>query len=428
MLLTISLNFPSVNRKTNSGMNKAPSSNLSPSQKIIREFKKSEISKYGVSPSCPDTVKKSTAEWQVMYTTQITQKAKKFHDGALKVVTCGSQTRQSQQQQNQPVTPLPSTRYKPSPRPPFPKVIAEGDLSFRRFRAMLYDATGAILDSRFLKKDETIRSGEFLKFDGHLVDIGECEGDHKPLVDLNLQGGNCNVVKKTKTMQGQQVQTHTASSIEWEAMYTSQITQKSKKYHCGILRLASCGSYQMQVTLLAEDGTILSRKYLKLSEDVRTGSTLQLPSYVVEVGEQRKHPQAHAIMSFLKKPATQDGICGTEEASVEGCYASQSSDFVHSHLLGQLVQDSSSKRSAVKDHDQQISTMHNSGGEIVRSETVCNEILSQTSASVDFDERGDQQAKVLTSFSFAVGEGKSNISKSMLDVDVKGTGGSNKMP
>ncbi|KAK3030625.1 hypothetical protein RJ639_035829, partial [Escallonia herrerae] len=293
MLLTISLNFPSVNRKTSSGMNKAPSSNLSPSQKIIREFKKSEISKYGVSPSCPDTVKKSTAEWQVMYTSQITQKAKKFHDGALKVVTCGSQTRQSQEQQNQqPVTPLPRPG---TPPPLFPKVIAAGDLSFPLLtfscQAMLYDATGAIQDSRFLKMDETIRSGEFLKFDGHLVDIGECEGDHKPLVDLNLQGGNCNVVKKTKTMQGQQVQTHTGSSTEWEAMYTSQITQKSKKCHCGILRLASCCSYQMQVTLLAEDGTILSGKYLKLSEDVRTGSTLQLPSYLVEVGEQRKHPQ-----------------------------------------------------------------------------------------------------------------------------------------
>ncbi|KAK3024185.1 hypothetical protein RJ639_043762 [Escallonia herrerae] len=429
----------------------------------ITEFKKSEISKYGVSPSCPDTVKKSTAV-----------------DHSVLILGVYGHSLNSKSSSELPM-------------------------------AMLYDATGAILDSRFLKKDETIRSGEFLKFDGHLVDIGECEGDHKPLVDLNLQGGNCNVVKKTKTMQGQQVQTHTASSIEWEAMYTSQITQKSKKYHCGILRLASCGSYQKKVTLLAEDGTILSRKYLKLSEDVRTGSTLQLPSYPVEVGEQRKHPQveprsegssweenklnarssdvdnitlsrrapankpfwcgelpknalyrtigintlralplttlnqigecllpslyvmvavcaAHAIMSFLKKPATQDGICGTEEASVEGCYASQSSDVVHSHLMGRLVQDSSSKRSAVKDHDQQISTMHNSGGEIVRSETVCNEILSKTSASVDFDERGDQEAKVLTSFSFAVGAGKSNISKSMLDVDVKGTGGSNKMP
>ncbi|KAL6979429.1 hypothetical protein U1Q18_021095 [Sarracenia purpurea var. burkii] len=34
---------------------------------------------------------------------------------------------------------------------------------------------------------------------------------------------------------------------EWHVLYTTQITQNAKKYHSGILRLASCGSYQMQV-------------------------------------------------------------------------------------------------------------------------------------------------------------------------------------
>lgn len=36
---------------------------------------------------------------------------------------------------------------------------------------------------------------------------------------------------------------------EWDAMYTTQITQRAKKYSNGILRLTSCGSYQSQVSL-----------------------------------------------------------------------------------------------------------------------------------------------------------------------------------
>lgn len=34
------------------------------------------------------------AEWDVLYTTQITQKAKRFHDGVLKIISCGSLQKQ----------------------------------------------------------------------------------------------------------------------------------------------------------------------------------------------------------------------------------------------------------------------------------------------------------------------------------------------
>lgn len=43
---------------------------------------------------------------------------------------------------------------------------------------MLYDANWNQLDSRFLKNDENVRTGELLVFDTHLVDIGEPEEDH----------------------------------------------------------------------------------------------------------------------------------------------------------------------------------------------------------------------------------------------------------
>lgn len=50
-----------------------------------------------------------------------------------------------------------------------------------------------------------------------------------------------------------------------------------------------------QATLLNEDGTILSRKYLKSFEDVRSGSTFELPKYLVEVGEPRTCPEGKIV-------------------------------------------------------------------------------------------------------------------------------------
>ena len=35
--------------------------------------------------------------------------------------------------------------------------------------------------------------------------------------------------------------------IEWQVLYTRRLTQKAKKYHHGFLRLAICGSLEMQV-------------------------------------------------------------------------------------------------------------------------------------------------------------------------------------
>lgn len=65
---------------------------------------------------------------------------------------------------------------------------------------MLFDASRKLLNSRFLKKDEVIRSGESIAFDGHLVEIGEL----KPFTDLNVQGDNRNVAKETGTTHRQE--------------------------------------------------------------------------------------------------------------------------------------------------------------------------------------------------------------------------------
>ncbi|GFZ01512.1 hypothetical protein Acr_15g0001210 [Actinidia rufa] len=349
-------------------------------------------------------------EWQVLYTTQITQKAKRYHDGILRVAPCGSQGRQ----------------------------------------VTLYDVSRKLLDSRFLKKHEVIGYGESLAFDGHLVDIGEPEGDHKPLMDLKVQEKNFTAAGKTELSHGQQARRSSflengnpgsSDSVsplncikavktymrEWDALYTTQTTQKAKKHHSGVLRLASCGSYQMQVidlliqlkfcdvlhilfvkefehaivcqaTLLDEDKTILSHKYIKLCEDVRSGSTFELPNYVVEVGEPRTSPEedppknahsqkdvdsnfstvdvdnlklsrrvptdmplrdANGILSILRKSMTREGSVPLKSASVDLCHASQSSKFIQFDLQNQvdrhLVQDSNCESSAAVNHDEETS-------------------------------------------------------------------------
>ncbi|KAM0030173.1 hypothetical protein Hdeb2414_s0018g00534111 [Helianthus debilis subsp. tardiflorus] len=232
------------NNRTSMGrlhVRKGLSTNLSPSQKLIREFKRREVNIYSSSPSHPDTVKDDSTEWQVLYTTQLTQKAKKFHDGILKVAVSGLRGRQ----------------------------------------AVLYDETRRVLDSRFLKSEEIISAGDTMRFDGHIVDIVELKDD-KPLKSINVDESNCykqNAVQ-SKVQPDMKV---------WDVMYTAQVTQKAKKFHDGLLKLASSGSQgRQEVTLLAEDGTILSHRYLKLSEDINSGSSFNMTNYLVEVCESRK--------------------------------------------------------------------------------------------------------------------------------------------
>ncbi|CAK9166279.1 unnamed protein product [Ilex paraguariensis] len=330
---------------------------------------------------------------------------------------------------------------------------------------MLYDATRTLLDSRFLKKDEIIRSGESLAFDAHLVDIGETEEIHKAPMGLKAPERNCRVVGNRGTLHEQEDEAHNGSPVvEWDAMYMSHITQKNKKYHNGILLLALCGSYQKQVTLLTEDGNILSRKFLKLLEDVTTGSALKLPNYLVEVpelpfcecfnsdvlGESRKNASplkhvdsnfrsygtdkikfsrrvpakqpfrdVHEILSILKKPIIQERFGNMERASLEKRHASQSSGFFHSEIQNQVeeqtVQDFYHKRSATEDCDKEFTATHNYSGEISKSKAVDNDPSIEISESADSNNRGDSQPKFFTSSSFTLGSGESEISGLMVN-------------
>ncbi|KAH7667042.1 hypothetical protein IHE45_12G033700 [Dioscorea alata] len=142
-------------------------------------------------------------------------------------------------------------------------------------KVLLYDDCEKLIDSKFLKNDEVIECGRTVTLEAHLVDIGVLEESRAPLADINVTG-----VRSTER--------HGAGSQkEWNALYTTQITQKAKKFHDGFLRLSVCGSYIDQVTLLNEEGVVLSSKYVKSSEFIKTGKTFELPNYLVEIFELR---------------------------------------------------------------------------------------------------------------------------------------------
>ncbi|KAL3738362.1 hypothetical protein ACJRO7_019830 [Eucalyptus globulus] len=119
--------------KTKVEKHKQQTISLSPLQKIIRELKKNEMNRYGILQASPNSRTSSMTEWQVLYTTQITQKAKKYHDGFLQHKVRGSLGRQ----------------------------------------VPLYDASRKVLANKFLSEDKVLGTGKSLVLDSHIVDIGE---------------------------------------------------------------------------------------------------------------------------------------------------------------------------------------------------------------------------------------------------------------
>ncbi|RXI09783.1 hypothetical protein DVH24_021194 [Malus domestica] len=148
---------------------------------------------------------------------------------------------------------------------------------YSSLQIILLDASRNQIDCRFLKKDEVVAS----------VEIGEREGDRKPVAVLHIRENKHNVVAEAGITLNTLNRVMVLSPIKvlekvskMEVLYTTQITQKAKKYHDGFLKLAMCGSKGG-----SEDKTMLSSKHINLSEDIRQGCMFELPKYLVEVGE-----------------------------------------------------------------------------------------------------------------------------------------------
>uniref|UniRef100_A0A1J3GXI3 5'-3' DNA helicase ZGRF1-like N-terminal domain-containing protein n=1 Tax=Noccaea caerulescens TaxID=107243 RepID=A0A1J3GXI3_NOCCA len=91
--------------------------------------------------------------WIAMYTKHIKQKRKVYHDGFL-------------------------------------------DLQITRRKVMLYDEADNLLESRMLKADEVVSSGESLTFQAYLVDVGDPKDGNKPSSDPEVQPSDQVCVRK----------------------------------------------------------------------------------------------------------------------------------------------------------------------------------------------------------------------------------------
>ncbi|XP_020691653.1 uncharacterized protein LOC110106204 isoform X1 [Dendrobium catenatum] len=176
----------------------------------------------------------SRTRWLVTYTKHMKQKRKVYQDGVMEL--CSSSGK--------------------------PQVI-------------LYDDCKKLIDKRFLKKDDIVKSGGTLSFETHMVEIGDPDRNNKPSAESNLKS-----VIRSKPQKEKQC-------VEWNVLYTTHMTQKAKKYHDGILRALICSSHLNLITLLTEDGAVLSSKYLTSVACLETGKNCEFPNYLVEICEKR---------------------------------------------------------------------------------------------------------------------------------------------
>ncbi|XP_072979391.1 uncharacterized protein [Typha angustifolia] len=216
----------------------------------------------------PNSIHTTLKEWNVLYTNQLTQKAKKYHDGILRLVQCGLRMKQ----------------------------------------IILLNEDGAVLSSKYLKSVDGVESGIKYELPNYLLEIYEPRVLQEEVLQKNpskqvlrsdisrksklvdpQKGHLEQAISSSSTVIGKSTRSRSDNPLsdEWNVLYTTQLTQKAKKYHDGILQLAQCGSHTKQIILLDEDGTTLSSRYLKSVEDVKSGIKCELPNYLVEICEPR---------------------------------------------------------------------------------------------------------------------------------------------
>ncbi|XP_021767864.1 uncharacterized protein LOC110732258 [Chenopodium quinoa] len=243
-------------RKPNTAGRKNTTVCLSPSQKIIREFKKNEVLKYGAhSPTSPVTP--SAKEWEALYTTQLTQKAKKYHDGFIRMIICGSQGRQ----------------------------------------IMLYDCSKNQIDHRFLNKDEVINSGGSLTFDAHLVDIGDPVGTSGDDADVKIKGRNSISTEKSEILSGRQ----------WQKPFSADFS-------------ASKAKRSKESTLMDQVGSGDSVGIGKPRNIKHVNSSARRIGFdEIKQKNTASHPpirDANQILSIMRKPMTQETLSTVNDAPV----------------------------------------------------------------------------------------------------------------
>ncbi|KAM3257129.1 hypothetical protein ACQJBY_049445 [Aegilops geniculata] len=248
---------------------------------------------------CARSAGSTSQEWSAMYTTQVSQKAKRYHDGFVKLVQSGLSSKQ----------------------------------------IVLLDEEGQVLGTRHLKSGECVESGKKCSFPGYLIEIGEATnlnkgGDPKSSEEHMMQtrpkgveNGNSKMgigtTSSLKFISPQKFHCFdkskseaTSSSnklelgksevaaaggtgslmgsadssfkeVEWSVLYTAQLNQKAKKFHDGVIRLVEAGPNVKQILLLDEEGGVLGTRYFSSGESIECGKRCQFPNYIIEVTELR---------------------------------------------------------------------------------------------------------------------------------------------
>ncbi|KAK9698444.1 hypothetical protein RND81_08G104700 [Saponaria officinalis] len=256
------------NKKPKTSSTSTSTNNLSPSHHIIREFKKKQVIKYTTHHTPSNLTASSLNEWEALYTTQITQKAKKYHDGFIQLIICGSQARQ----------------------------------------VALYDSSKTQIDKRFLKKDEVISSGGSLKFDGHLVDIGDALGNTMNDAGVKNEASNYN---SDQIKCGQKWHKLSNENL----VYNTQRSEKpTKRTHLRTGNAVEIESRSNAGSNMCHGSSFGGTRIDKMNP-TKTPHSVMPPRDV------------HHILSILKKPAAQDNVSIPEKAAVKQCF-SESSDIV----------------------------------------------------------------------------------------------------
>ncbi|KAE8790965.1 hypothetical protein D1007_34612 [Hordeum vulgare] len=237
-------------------------------------------------------------EWSALYTTQVSQKAKKYHDGFVKLVQSGLYSKQ----------------------------------------IVLLDEDGQTLGTRHLKSGECVESGKKCSFPGYLIEIGEAtnlnkggepKSSEEPMVQTRpkrVENANSKMgIGTTSSLKfispqksivgfdeskseatsssnkpelgksevaaagstGSLMGSADSSSKEWSVLYTAQLNQKAKKFHDGVIRLVQAGPNAKQIVLLDEEGGVLGTRYFNSGESIECGKRCQFPNYIIEVAELR---------------------------------------------------------------------------------------------------------------------------------------------
>ncbi|XP_037441053.1 uncharacterized protein LOC119309059 isoform X4 [Triticum dicoccoides] len=205
---------------------------------------------------CARPAGSTSQEWSAMYTTQVSQKAKRYHDGFVKLVQSGLYSKQ----------------------------------------IVLLDEEGQVLGTRHLKSGECVESGKKCSFPGYLIEIGEATNLNKGFDESKSEAtssfnkpelGKSEIAAAGSTGSLMGSADSSFKEIEWSVLYTAQLFQKAKKFHDGVIRLVQAGPNVKQILLLDEEGGMLGTRFFNSGESIECGKRCQFPNYIIEVTELR---------------------------------------------------------------------------------------------------------------------------------------------